>query len=372
MILKNAPSIEQLLEQIEGKTVVAFPGGNAFLSMLRNEEKSDLFSKISFIVDNDRAKDGSIKRTCFGELRIRHIEALRDVSPDDLAVLVAHEQFIDMVAQLDDMDELNDAECYVYPIFHALERGRSEVSYGNKQQIPKVLHYIWFGGHDIDDVSKRCMETWYRVCPDYDIVRWDESNYDVYATEFTKANYKMGMYAFVSDYARQDIIYRHGGIYLDTDVELIKSYDPLLTHQAFSSFSCIDLVEAGLAYGSVPQNPLVKEVRDFFNYQDYTVIAAGGTGLHPLTSVLRAHGLKQNGRFQIVDGMAIFPKEYFGAVEYLGFDTRTDNTYCIHYPNGSWLKNSSTDNYRDVLKRKRPHIQKIVERMGIHASYRNY
>ena len=94
--------------------------------------------------------------------------------------------------------------------------------------IPKVIHYCWFGGNPLPDEAKRCIDSWKKYCPDYKIIEWNESNYDVNSNEYMKAAYNEKKWAFVSDYARVDVVYRYGGIYMDTDVELIKPLDKFL------------------------------------------------------------------------------------------------------------------------------------------------
>ena len=94
--------------------------------------------------------------------------------------------------------------------------------------IPKVIHYCWFGGNPLPEEAKRCIESWKKYCPDYKIIEWNENNYDVNSNEYMKSAYKEKKWAFVSDYARIDVVYKYGGIYMDTDVELVKGLDNLL------------------------------------------------------------------------------------------------------------------------------------------------
>ena len=104
--------------------------------------------------------------------------------------------------------------------------------------IPKVIHYCWFGGNEMSALEKKCIESWKTQCPDYEIIRWDETNYDVTKNLYMQQAYAAKKWAFVSDYARLDILYQHGGFYLDTDVELLQSLDALRTHAAFAGIGC--------------------------------------------------------------------------------------------------------------------------------------
>ena len=105
--------------------------------------------------------------------------------------------------------------------------------FGGVHMIPKVIHYCWFGGNPLPITARDCIESWRLSCPDYEIIEWNESNFDVNAIPYTAGAYKDKKWAYVTDYARLKIVYEHGGIYLDTDVEVLKSLDPFLEHKAF-------------------------------------------------------------------------------------------------------------------------------------------
>ena len=102
--------------------------------------------------------------------------------------------------------------------------------------IPKVIHYCWFGGKPLPKLAKKCLASWKKFCPDYEIIRWDESNFDVNGCDYSREAYEAKKWAFVSDYARLKVIVDNGGIYMDTDVEVVKPLDEFLSHEAFSGF----------------------------------------------------------------------------------------------------------------------------------------
>ena len=102
--------------------------------------------------------------------------------------------------------------------------------------IPKIIHYCWFGGAELPEKDRKCIESWKKFCPDYQIIEWNENNYDVTKNTYMYQAYQAKKWGFVPDYARLDIIYQHGGIYLDTDVELVKNLDSLLENDAFMGF----------------------------------------------------------------------------------------------------------------------------------------
>ena len=141
-----------------------------------------------------------------------------------------------------------------------------EIVYPNyNYSIPKKIHYCWFGKNPMPDEFERNIESWKEMCPKYEIIKWDETNYDVSKNLYMKQAYEQKKWGFVSDYARLDIIENEGGIYLDTDVKVIKPLDDLLKCKSFMGFIDNNMVALGLGFGAVKHNLLIKELRDYYN-----------------------------------------------------------------------------------------------------------
>ncbi len=206
--------------------------------------------------------------------------------------------------------------------------------------IPKKIHYFWIGGKSMPEKNKTCVESWKKFCPDYEIIEWNESNYDFSECTYMAQAYEAELWGFVPDYARLDIICREGGIYLDTDVELLKSLDDLLSCKAFMGFENRKSVAPGLGFGAEPGNEILKQMRDL--YHSFSFYNENGTpNIAPspfyATKLLRSYGLQLNGKRQFVHGIDIFPAEYFAPLCYT--DNRlkiTENTYGIHWYHASW------------------------------------
>lgn len=206
--------------------------------------------------------------------------------------------------------------------------------------IPKKIHYFWVGGKSMPEKNKTCVESWKKFCPDYEIIEWNESNYDFSECTYMAQAYEAELWGFVPDYARLDIICREGGIYLDTDVELLKSLDDLLSCKAFIGFENRKSVAPGLGFGAEPGNEILKQMRDL--YHSFSFYNENGTpNIAPspyyATKLLRSYGLQLNGKRQFVHGIDIFPAEYFAPLCYT--DNRlkiTENTYGIHWYHASW------------------------------------
>lgn len=206
--------------------------------------------------------------------------------------------------------------------------------------IPKIIHYCWFGNGEIPAKDKKCIGSWRRLCPDYEIKIWNESNYDITKNKYMSEAYNEKKWGFVPDYARFDIIYEHGGFYLDTDVELIKSLDILCCHKAYLGFECGNWVNAGIGFGAEKGNGLIKELRDMYKEKHF-VNSDGSLNLKPsphyITIFLESKGLIRKDVKQTIAGAEIYPIEYFAPKDYYTGKIRmTENTISIHKYNASW------------------------------------
>ena len=205
--------------------------------------------------------------------------------------------------------------------------------------IPKKIHYCWFGKTEMPKLGIQCIASWKRFMPDYEIICWNEANYDVSKNPYMFEAYQRKKWGFVPDYARLDIIYRHGGIYLDTDVEIIKSFDFISNIPAFCGFEDNEHVNFGVGFGAEPGFKLLKELLDY--YEDLSFYKDGKLNLTPSpvyqTAILLRHGLTQNNQRQKIADMEIFPAYYFSPKSLITQKiTITSNTYSIHHFAASW------------------------------------
>ena len=215
--------------------------------------------------------------------------------------------------------------------------------------IPKVIHYCWFGGKPLPKLAEKCIESWKRYLPDYEIKRWDETNFDVNIIPYTQEAYQKGKYAFVSDYARFWIIYHYGGIYFDTDVEVIASLDKIIDQGAFLGveFQNSDLitVNPGLGFGAEPQKAAIGDILK--QYEKFHFINEDGSlcykNIVEITSeYLLTQGLVNTDKCQKCAGFIIYSIDYFCPIS---FETRqltiTENTRTIHHFAESWVPRST-------------------------------
>ncbi|KPL57774.1 glycosyltransferase family 32 protein [Rossellomorea vietnamensis] len=207
--------------------------------------------------------------------------------------------------------------------------------------IPNTIHYCWFGGKEKPDIVKRCLDSWKKHLHDYEIIEWNESNFNITQNAYVKQAYDSRKYAFVSDYVRVYALYNYGGIYLDTDVEVFKSFDDLLHHESFWGFEQGNFV-ATSTIGATKENPLIKLFLD--SYESRTFIRDDGsfdelTNVATVTSILKDMGLKRDGNYQeIKDIGAFYPQSFFSPYDYINCRSmKNENTYAMHHFYKSWL-----------------------------------
>ncbi|MBQ9530761.1 MAG: glycosyl transferase [Eubacterium sp.] len=205
--------------------------------------------------------------------------------------------------------------------------------------IPKTIHYVWFGNRPKTKKMEKCYQSWKTFCPDYEIIEWNESNFDINCNRFLKEAYDAGKYAFASDIVRLMALYEHGGIYVDADVEIIKNLDDLLDNESFIGYEIDQYVNSGQMLGSVKGNPLIKEHLEQYDEISFAECKNISTIACPriLTKLLVEKGFQPNGKEQIIDGMHIYPHDYFNPFDdETGRMHKTDNSYSIHWSAHSW------------------------------------
>lgn len=178
--------------------------------------------------------------------------------------------------------------------------------------------------------------------PDYEFKLWNEENFDVNSTLWTQHAYELKKYAFVSDYVRLKALYEYGGIYLDTDIKILKSFNPLLKNEGFIGFEDVKgNVIASCVIAAKQSHPFIQECMQYYN-QDFTIeiINKNEANVIDITQRLIKKGMHLGGGEQVIKEMHIYPREYFCPMDFWGNWNKTANTYCIHLFNGSWLPDS--------------------------------
>lgn len=201
--------------------------------------------------------------------------------------------------------------------------------------IPKKIHYCWFGGKPLPALAEKCIASWKKFCPDYEIIRWDESNFDLAQNDYVRWCYANQKWAFLSDYARLAIVAEQGGVYLDTDVELLKPLDAFLRYPAFYSFENETMVNTGQGFGAEAHHVTVEAMK-----AQYGAVTPGEIQAcpHYNTAALTALGLVPNGQRQNVAGAEILSADYMNPYDDpTGRLRKTENTVSIHWYRKSWI-----------------------------------
>lgn len=206
--------------------------------------------------------------------------------------------------------------------------------------IPKRIHYCWFGRGQMPDLAIKCIESWHKFMPDYEYKLWNEDNFDLSCNQYVYEAYEAKKYAFVTDYVRLYALYTEGGIYMDTDVEVLKPYDDLLYLSGFTGYEgSKHLPPVTGTMASEAGNLWVKEQLSAYN--DIHFLRPDGSfdlknNTTRISEIMRNGGFVQNGKKQVYKDMHIFPVEYFCPRQTTGEVLITENTYCDHHFMASW------------------------------------
>jgi hypothetical protein len=209
--------------------------------------------------------------------------------------------------------------------------------------IPKIIHYCWFGKGQKSELAIKCINSWHKLLPEYKLIEWNEESFSIRkANRFVREAYRIGKYAFVADYVRLYALYNYGGIYFDTDVEVIKPFDAFLDNPAFigyednRKFICL---QTGVI-GAEIHNPLIGEFIEYYSNQVFILPDKSyntRTNVDIITSILRDKGLVLNGKFcRFNNQICVYPKDFFCPKDPDNHVNLTENSVCIHYYSGSW------------------------------------
>lgn len=323
--------------------------------------KYNLCDKVMCIIDNNTSKQGNIIRIGKKEVPVKSIREL-ETNKDDFCILITNGEFESVMRQLDTIRNCDGHDCFISAIMQ-LDREYKRRDFFvwkdyNEPQIPKIINYCWFSGNPIPMQLKKCIDTWREKCPEYDIVRWDESNFDVSKYKYTKEAYYARKWGYIPDIVRLEILYEVGGFYFDTDVEIIKNIDELRYQSAFCGRERAGHINFGGGSGSVPHNKIIKEILDFrkdipfdMGNGKYNLEASGYYETEPLVK----YGLVIEDINQKLDGINVYSSDFFSPYNYInGENIRNSNTFSIHHFNGSWidtgdrLRKETRDKYSEI------------------------
>ena len=307
-------------------------------------KKYGLIQYLECYLDNNSAKWGGYITVEGKGYEIKSPQYLLECGKDTV-IFINISRFAEVIEQLEQMACTQEMTVYIMPMMcihnWCLEKSVGKPELSDKPLIPKVIHYMWLGGKPLPNSLRYCIDSWKRMCPDYEIVEWNESNYDLNKHPYMRQAYDKKAYGFVPDYARIDILYNYGGFYMDTDVELKKSLDGLRYQKAFVGLEKWQVVNFGGCSGAIKGHPMLKKFLD--ERKDiYFLDQAGNQNKNTCgfydTNVILESGYKMDGTTQCINDMNIYAYDYFHPYDYMsGIDNETENTRSIHYFDGGWL-----------------------------------
>lgn len=370
-------SYASFLERFSDKKTICFGAGGTLRDFLALQvEKIELLESIEVILDNDILKSGQSIRINNRLIPIQTMNQFllkRPILKDFVMILfLADEYVLEVVEQLDCIDEFDNMVCIYglqsigwgrelfpspYPVSPTLP------TLTKHYQIPKNIHYCWFGQNAMTDLNHQCVESWTRYCPDYKVFFWNETTYDMSKTpSYVKDAYKAGKYAFVSDYVRLDVIYKYGGFYLDTDVELYKSLDDFLPYRGVYAFMEYNEISTGLGFGSVEGAFELKEMLELYERINF-INDDGSYNITPCprytNDFFRRRGVKISNELQVVNDILFLPSSYLSPLNpvlcddgcyNLALYALTPNTYAIHRCDNTWKSEEENASFNKKKK----------------------
>ena len=207
-----------------------------------------------------------------------------------------------------------------------------------EQKIPKIIHFVWVGKKEKSELTNKCIESWKKYCPDYEIMEWNEDNFDTSSNHWTKLGMETKNYALVADVVRTKVLYDFGGVYLDTDVEILKPIDELLRYNAFLGYESKHWFSSAVI-GAVKNHEVLKYAVKRFDLTGDIKFNTNALTVHAFSVIVkRLYGIKINGKTKVLDNnIALLASDYFFPQHYITNKTvMTNNTYIIHYYYSSW------------------------------------
>lgn len=338
--------IQEFRAAVKGKCLVCFGAGRVLRNFLEEYAAYHLEQDILCIADNRSGQLPAKVRIAGREIPV--VSAAQLAYMENIAILISCRAVADVYKQLEAYPELKGVSCWAANFIRSETRIKLEqlrwyptvLRLALEPLIPKKIHYCWFGRKPIPQKNLEWMASWKKYCPDYEVIRWDEDNYDVTKNAYMHEAYKAGKWGFVSDYARLDIIYHYGGIYLDTDVELIRSLDDLLYQKAFAGIDRSRDISLGLGFGAQEGCQIIKELMDMYE----TVSLLNKDGTYNLTvapalqrTFFQKKGYINNGEYQLLKDMTVYPEKVLSPkCNWTGRILLTVHSFSIHHYDGSW------------------------------------
>lgn len=328
----------------------------------------DLYDYVECFVDADKRKQGKILINGKREYEVKAPDYLEEITGDRV-VFITNSRFYSIIRFLNSVKNLDNSIGYVIPIMQLNDLEKRDTQMipfeSGTHLIPKTIHYCWFGKKEMPLSLQECIKSWKKYCPDYNIMEWNEENYDIGRHRYTEEAYQSGKYGFVTDIVRLDVLYEYGGIYFDTDVTLEKNIDDYLRLKGFVATEKWGNINTGGGCGFIAGHPVLKELIEYRDNVPFLLedgsINAETNGLYE-TSLFLKKGYKPNNEMQIIDDVVILPSYINHPYDYMSCELkRRDNTVSVHHFNGGWMEKEELDNRRATQIKYRQFIEEISQ-----------
>ena len=355
-------TIEQFVKKVkQSKGLVCYGIGERYNTFLREFSTSGILEKIVFCVDKNHENVKQVSNSV--ELvPVLSKECIPICKEKNYVLLITNHRYDIIYDELNESHVLDGITVFCFTHIYAMLLEEKKIKktlplnlkLTKKPVIPKIIHYCWFGGTELPKQNMEWISSWSKYCPDYRIVEWNENNYDVTKNQFMHEAYRMKKWAFVADYARLDIIYNYGGVYLDTDVELISNLDDLLYQEAFFGFEREESIALGLGFGAKKNAEVIKRLRDYYINRHF-VLANGevDTKSSPMitTEYFCSDGVEMNGEYQNMEKYTILPEVVLsGKCPYSRRLRILPCTKSIHHYDATWMDSGFRERNRRFEK----------------------
>lgn len=361
--ISGGTEFQNFIEVTSNKKVVAF-GATVFMQVIAdNYSELQLGERISYIIDNNPDKAGSCYYVGGREKIIYPVDHLLEDDLSDVVILIGSDGYaLEMYEQLQKEQSLSEVPCFLLPmmIMNRVDDTCANIAIQDKEKIPKIIHCFWFSGDEKDELSKKCIESWRRFCPDYEIKEWNTTNYDVTKNSYMYEAYKARKWAYVTDYARLDMVYEYGGFYFDLDLELVKNIDVLLGAKFVTGFGPIRDVELA-AFGAEKGSELVGDLLSEYELRSFD--ASKKLTLKDVQPIFMDHFMKNkgfeiNGMFQNNDGNVLLPRDSFSPRNWFtGEIDVLPTSFGVHHCAGGWGNKADVAHKQENMS----NIQRIFE-----------
>ena len=359
--------IEKAVNYLRNKWIICWGLGKYFKNtMVPFFKKYELEDNVKYLVDKDESVLSSKGHLLSNASGIR-IDQLEEVVDSNTILIYTAKNYREMEGYILSNPRLKNMEAIPGSVLGGLFQDDSllliegfDETLGKKEEekIPRIINTFWFSNDPIPEKYQECMRSWKKYCPDYEIRVWSLNDYSSGGCRFFDEAISVKNWSIASDYSRIDVISRYGGIYMDMDVEVVRSLDELLRNEAYLGFESMQHVDCGSGFGAPRGNKIFGEIRS--EYLDKPFILEDGiyntreTCPVVYTEVLKKHGLVTNGQFQKIDNITVYPFECLSAKSFeTGIIYKTNNTYTIHHHGGTWLSNDN----KEVIKKRYADVQ---------------